>query len=143
MSYYFSIGFRCKFMSLFFQQLFKAFIILDDSVMSNPDISTAVCVRMGIFLRDFSMSGPSGVQDQGIGAGRGGPRYLSLQIGNPPHGFFNQNFTPTAVPKGKPRRIITPVLQSFQCFNPQIQGIRVVFSANVTNYSTHVTRAAP
>jgi hypothetical protein len=59
-AYMFSTGSDFAFSEPFFDKLsLKRSIILDNSIMDQDDLFAAVHVRVGIFLRRFSVSGPA------------------------------------------------------------------------------------
>ena len=63
MSNNFGIGFRGELVAFLNQLFLERDIVLDDAVMHHDNFSRAIAMRVGIFFRGSSVSGPAGVAD--------------------------------------------------------------------------------
>ena len=130
------IGFREEMMAIVFEPRAQGTVVFDDAVVDERDVAGLVEVRVGVRLRRRAVGGPAGVGD----ASARPLEKLRVPIGARPFievrdfSDSSRNVQDLAVQQGKPRRVVTAVLQLSQPADQD--GCRVRFS-NVSYDSAH------
>ena len=135
----FCISFGNEFVPVRLQFTFERKVVLDDAVVNNDDVASAVTMGMRILFRGAAVGCPARVADA-VGAFKGMLADDFFQIAQLARSAPKFQWAVAAIADGDAGRVIAAVLQSPKPFNDDRNGF---LRAYIADNSTHALLAAP